>query len=177
MEIWDPSSNGIASRLESRSSAKLIYKVSFQVSQTISQEHLPSISNGRVSLLLTDQIDLVNPKGNQVVPNVNKPVPLGGPPAYDISHWWFKHKEFYITRHNAPFDRREVRSHMRILSVVSIKTFSGYNYTYLKEIVLRRADYKEYKISKANFKNLHLNDFEDMYLLHLQGNLNRLHVD
>ncbi|GJU66918.1 hypothetical protein Tco_1253177 [Tanacetum coccineum] len=45
---------------------------------------------------------------------------------------------------------------------------------FLKEIVLRRADYKEYKISEADFKNLHLNDFEDMYLLHLQGQLNHL---
>ncbi|GJW44176.1 hypothetical protein Tco_0072975 [Tanacetum coccineum] len=67
-----------------------------------------------------------------------------------------------------------VRSHMRILSVVSLKTFSRYGYTFLREIVLRRADYKEYKISEADFKNLHPNDFEDMYLLHLQGKLNHL---
>ncbi|GJR54527.1 copia protein [Tanacetum coccineum] len=39
--------------------------------------------------------------------------------AYGISHWWFKRKEFYITRHSAPSDRRVVRSHMKILSVVS----------------------------------------------------------
>ncbi|GJY20055.1 hypothetical protein Tco_0392621 [Tanacetum coccineum] len=113
-------------------------------------------------LLLTDQIDLVNPKGHQIVPDVSKPLPLGGPPsqvtiqpqfffnkdleylvsgsqerrsvlsisklkaanypdigleelvpslwiesereydvsaAYEIFHWWFKQKEFYITRH------------------------------------------------------------------------------
>nr|GEY51992.1 hypothetical protein [Tanacetum cinerariifolium] len=94
--------------------------------------------------------------------------------AYGISHWWFKRKEFYITRHSAPSDRRAVRSHMRILSVVSLKTFSRYGYTYLKEIVLRKADYKEYKISKADFKNLYLNYFKDLYLLYLQGNLNHL---
>nr|GEV09287.1 hypothetical protein [Tanacetum cinerariifolium] len=35
-------------------------------------------------------------------------------------------------------------------------------YSYLK------ADYKEYKISEADFKNLHPNDFEDLYMLHLQ---------
>ncbi|GKF29185.1 hypothetical protein Tco_0095527, partial [Tanacetum coccineum] len=87
--------------------------------------------------------------------------------AYGISHWWFKRKEFYIKRHSAPSDRRVVRSHMRILSVVSLKTFSRYGYTYLKEIILRIADYKEYKISEADFKNLHPNDFEDLYLLHL----------
>nr|GEW70012.1 hypothetical protein [Tanacetum cinerariifolium] len=67
-----------------------------------------------------------------------------------------------------------VRSHMRILSVVSLKTFTRHGYTYLKEIVLRIADYKEYKILEADFKNLHPNDFKDLYLLHLQGNLNHL---
>ncbi|GJZ74202.1 hypothetical protein Tco_0638348 [Tanacetum coccineum] len=188
-------------------------------------------------LLLTDQVDLVNPKGHRVVPDVSKPLPLGGPPgqvtiqtqyffnkdleylvsgdkgrrsalsisklkaaqyldfglkelvpslwieserdydisaAYGISHWWFKRKKFYITRHCAPSDRSKVRSHMRILSVVSLKTFERYGYTFLKEIVLRRADYKEYKISEADFKNLHPNDFKDLYLLHLQGQLNHL---
>ncbi|GKE54438.1 hypothetical protein Tco_1489594 [Tanacetum coccineum] len=74
----------------------------------------------------------------------------------------------------APSDRHAVRSHMRILSVVSLKTISRYGYTYLKEIVLRRADYKEYKISESDFKNLHPNDFKDLYLLHLQGKLNHL---
>ncbi|GJR70436.1 hypothetical protein Tco_0016501 [Tanacetum coccineum] len=107
-------------------------------------------------LLLTDQIDLLNPE------------------AYDISHWWFKRKEFYIIRHSAPSNRSAVISHIKILSVVSLKTFSRYGYTYLKEIVLRRADYKEYNISEADFKNLHSNDFEDLYLLHLQGKLNHL---
>ncbi|GKF27731.1 hypothetical protein Tco_0094073, partial [Tanacetum coccineum] len=57
---------------------------------------------------------------------------------------------------------------MRILSVVSLKTYERYGYTFLIEIVLYRSDYKEYKISKADFKNLHPNDFEDLYLLHLQ---------
>ncbi|GJT68084.1 hypothetical protein Tco_1019564 [Tanacetum coccineum] len=140
-------------------------------------------------LLLTDQIDLVNPEGNRIVSDVSKPLPLGGPPgqvtiqpqyffnkdleylvsgdkdrrnalsisklkaayyqdfrlkelvpslwiesereydistAYGISHWWFKRKEFYITRHSAPFDRHAFGSHMKIFSVVSLKTFSRY---------------------------------------------------
>ncbi|GJV24966.1 hypothetical protein Tco_1377661 [Tanacetum coccineum] len=135
--------------------------------------------------LLTDQVDLVNPEGHWVMPDVSKPLPLGGPldkserdynisAAYSITHWWFKRKEFYITRHNAPSDRHAVRSHMRILSVVSLKKFERYGYTFLKEIVIRKADYKEYKISEADFKNLHPNDFEDSYLLHLQGKLNHL---
>ncbi|GJY36625.1 hypothetical protein Tco_0422003 [Tanacetum coccineum] len=95
-------------------------------------------------LLLTNQIDLVNPVGNQIVPDVSKSLPLG------------------------------VRSQMRILSVVSLQTYDRYGYTFLKEIVLRRDDYKEHKILEADFKNLHPNDFEDMFLLHLQGKLNHL---
>nr|GEU67889.1 hypothetical protein [Tanacetum cinerariifolium] len=35
-------------------------------------------------LLLTDQIDLVNRKGNRVVPNVSKPLPIGGPPDFGL---------------------------------------------------------------------------------------------
>nr|GEV90837.1 hypothetical protein [Tanacetum cinerariifolium] len=135
-----------------------------------------------------DQIDLINPDGNRVVHDMSKPLPLRGPPdfrleefvqslwmksesdydissAYGISHWWFKRKEFYITRHNVPSDRNAVTSHMKIVSVVSLKTYSRYGYTFLKEIILRKADYKEYKILKADFKNLHLNDFEDMNIV------------
>ncbi|GJS88015.1 hypothetical protein Tco_0770651 [Tanacetum coccineum] len=174
--------------------------------------------------MLTNQVDLVNPEGHRLVPDVSKTLPLGGPPghvtiqsqfffnkdleylvsgdkgrrlklsisklkeaqyldfgleelvpslwiksereydisaAYGISYWWFKYKEFYIIRHSAP----------RILSVVSLKTYERYGYPFLKEIVLRIADYKEYKISKADFKNLHSNDFKDLYLLHLQEDL------
>ncbi|GKD95986.1 hypothetical protein Tco_1379883 [Tanacetum coccineum] len=87
--------------------------------------------------------------------------------------WWFKRKEFYITRHSVPSDCSAVRSHMRILSVISLKKFERYDYAFLREIVIRRADYKEYNILK-DFKNLHPNDFEDLYMLHLQGKLNHL---
>ncbi|GJR20115.1 hypothetical protein Tco_0968642 [Tanacetum coccineum] len=125
-----------------------------------------------------DQIDLVNPEGNRIVPDVSKPLPLGGSKerrnALSISELKaayypdFRLEELVPSLYSAPFNRRAVRSHMKILSVVSLKTYSRYGYTYLKEIVLRRADYNEYKISKSNFKNLHPNDSEDMYLLHLQ---------
>ncbi|GJT36509.1 hypothetical protein Tco_0926928 [Tanacetum coccineum] len=67
-----------------------------------------------------------------------------------------------------------VRTHMRILSVVSIKAYSRYGYDYLKEITLRRADYQEYTIVEKDFKNLYPSDFEDLNLLLLQGHLNHL---
>ncbi|GJR11848.1 hypothetical protein Tco_0794500 [Tanacetum coccineum] len=47
-------------------------------------------------------------------------------------------------------------------------------YNYLREIILRRADYQEYKISEKDFKNLHPNDFEDLFLLNIQEKLNHL---
>ncbi|GKD07080.1 hypothetical protein Tco_1186765 [Tanacetum coccineum] len=42
------------------------------------------------------------------------------------------------------------------------------------KIILRRADYKEYKILEKDFKNLHPNDFEDLFLLNIQEKLNHL---
>ncbi|GJR28881.1 hypothetical protein Tco_1105113 [Tanacetum coccineum] len=47
---------------------------------------------------------------------------------YGISHWWFNRQKFYIDRHDSPSRRKEVRTHMRILSVVEIKAFSRYGY-------------------------------------------------
>nr|GEX50128.1 hypothetical protein [Tanacetum cinerariifolium] len=110
------------------------------------------------------EVNLVNPEDHRLVLAVSKLLPLGGPPG--------QRNYFHITRHNAPSDRRVVRSHMRILSVISIKTFKRYGYTFLREIIIRRADYNEYKISEADFKNLHPNDFEDLYLLYLYNVIN-----
>ncbi|GJU57568.1 hypothetical protein Tco_1235334 [Tanacetum coccineum] len=40
-----------------------------------------------------------------------------------------------------------------------------FGYGYLKEIVVRRSDQKEYVFKEADFSKLYLNDIEDMYLL------------
>ncbi|GJT37627.1 hypothetical protein Tco_0937492 [Tanacetum coccineum] len=84
------------------------------------------------------------------------------------------HEKFCIKRHDSLSCRKEVKNHMRILSVVSIKAYSRYGYDYLSEIVLRRADFREYKIAKKDFKNLYPSDFEDLNLLLLQDNLDHL---
>ncbi|GJW89239.1 hypothetical protein Tco_0164579, partial [Tanacetum coccineum] len=142
--------------------------------------------------LLTNQIDFVNPEGHRIVPDISKPFPLGGPlgdkeqnRALSISKlkaalyqdfgleelvlslWIESEREYDI---NVAY----VRSHMRILSVISIKTYERYEYNYLREIVLRRADYNEYKISEKDFKSLHPNDFEDLNILYIQGKLDHL---
>ncbi|GJU34603.1 hypothetical protein Tco_1182957 [Tanacetum coccineum] len=94
--------------------------------------------------------------------------------VYGITHWWFRRKEFYINKHSESSDNDAVRSQMRILSVISVKVFEKYGYNYLREIILRCADYQEYKISEKDFKNLHPNDFEDLFLLNIQEKLNHL---
>ncbi|GKE95067.1 hypothetical protein Tco_1579922 [Tanacetum coccineum] len=93
---------------------------------------------------------------------------------YGISHWWFNRQKFYIDRHDSLSCRKEVRTHMRILSVVRIKAYSRYGYDYLRKIVLRRADFQEHMIAKKDFKNMFPSDFEDLNLLLLQGHLDLL---
>nr|GEY73439.1 E-beta-farnesene synthase [Tanacetum cinerariifolium] len=68
---------------------------------------------------------------------------------------------------------KAVRTHMRILSVVRIEVVSMYGYD-MKKIVLRKADLNEYIIAERDFKYLYPSDFEDLYLLNLQGHLNHL---
>ncbi|GJY31453.1 hypothetical protein Tco_0414948 [Tanacetum coccineum] len=89
---------------------------------------------------------------------------------YGIFHRWFNRQKFYIDRHDSPSRRKEVRTHMRILSVVRIKA----GYDYLSEINLLRADFQEHRIAEKDFKNLYPNEFEDLNLLLLQGHLDHL---
>nr|GEW61394.1 retrovirus-related Pol polyprotein from transposon TNT 1-94 [Tanacetum cinerariifolium] len=76
--------------------------------------------------------------------------------------------------HTSEGDRSAVRTHIRILSVVRIEVFSMYGYNYMKKIVLRRADLNVHIIAKRDFKYLYRSNFEDLYLLNLQGHLNHL---
>nr|GEW03704.1 hypothetical protein [Tanacetum cinerariifolium] len=93
---------------------------------------------------------------------------------YGISHWWFQRQRFYIDKHTSKGDRRAVRTHMRILSVVRIEVFSMYRYDYMKKIVLCRADLNKHVIAEQDFKYLYPSDFEDLYRMNLQGHLNHL---
>nr|GEV45540.1 hypothetical protein [Tanacetum cinerariifolium] len=79
-----------------------------------------------------------------------------------------------FSRHTSEGDCRAVKTHMQILSVFRIEVFSMYGYDYMKKIVLRRADLNERIITERDFKYLYPSDFEDLYLLNLQGHLNHL---
>nr|GEW02156.1 hypothetical protein [Tanacetum cinerariifolium] len=128
--------------------------------------------------LLTDQVDWTNPEGDQVRIDVNRPLPLGGPPGHvTIQSQFFFNKDLEYLRHgskgsspalsiskmkaasypdfslellvlkqiyDSPSRRKEVRSHMQILSVFRIKAYSRYG------------------------------DFENLNLLFLQGHLDHL---
>ncbi|GJY37448.1 hypothetical protein Tco_0422826 [Tanacetum coccineum] len=54
---------------------------------------------------------------------------------YGISHWWFNRQKFYIDRHDSLLHRKEVKTHMRILSVSQgiqgQAAQSGYEYAIL----------------------------------------------
>ncbi|GJV47285.1 hypothetical protein Tco_1437497 [Tanacetum coccineum] len=75
------------------------------------------------------------------------------------------------------YDRHDVYSTMRILSVTSVTVYEWYRYGYLKEIVVRRADQKLYKFMEGAFPRLHLNAIKDMLLLVAQNKLNNLDVN
>ncbi|GJV31573.1 hypothetical protein Tco_1391973 [Tanacetum coccineum] len=133
--------------------------------------------------LLTDKVD-----DAIIIFGIYKICSKGGRPALSISkmkapcypdvsleqmvpdQMWIKEE----CKHTSEGDRRAVRTHIRILSVVRIEVFSLYGYDYMKTIVLRRANLNEYIIAERDFKYMYLSDFEDLYLLNLQGHLNHL---
>nr|GEW94993.1 putative nucleotide-binding alpha-beta plait domain, zinc finger, RING/FYVE/PHD-type [Tanacetum cinerariifolium] len=139
---------------------------------TISSSNVPalSISKMKVARYPDFRLELLVPE--QIW--INKVCTYDISAAYGISHWWFNRKKFYIDRHDSPSHQREVKKHIRILSVVRIKAFSRYGYDYLSKIVLRRAHFQEHKIVEKDFKNMYLNDFEDLNMLLLQGYLDHL---
>nr|GEU53858.1 hypothetical protein [Tanacetum cinerariifolium] len=96
--------------------------------------------------LLINQVDLVNPEGHRLVPDVSKLLPIGGPPGQPA---------------------------VLLIGGLSVRISASIDTT--PHLIVVQADYNEYKISKSDFKNLHLNDFEDLYLLHLQGKLNHIY--
>ncbi|GJS91324.1 hypothetical protein Tco_0773960 [Tanacetum coccineum] len=71
----------------------------------------------------------------------------------------------------------KVYSRMKILSIIRMSDDKQFGYGYLKEIIVRCANQKEYTFKEAAFPRLHLNDIEDMYLLYTQNKLHHLISD
>ncbi|GJT72249.1 hypothetical protein Tco_1031535 [Tanacetum coccineum] len=137
-------------------------------------------------LLLTDKIDLTNPEGNRVMLDVSKPLPLGGPPGQvtiQTQYFFNKDLEYLVSGDK---ERRSALSISKLKAAyyqefgldelvpsLWIESERDYDISIAPRIA-HWADNQDYKISEADFKNLHPNDFEDLYLLHLQGKLNHL---
>ncbi|GJV51238.1 hypothetical protein Tco_1446979 [Tanacetum coccineum] len=137
-------------------------------------------------LLLTDKIDLTNPEGNRVMLDVSKPLPLGGPPGQvtiQTQYFFNKDLEYLVSGDK---ERRSALSISKLKAAyyqefgldelvpsLWIESERDYDISIAPRIA-HWADNQDYKISEADFKNLHPNDFEDLYLLHLQCKLNHL---
>nr|GEV08065.1 retrovirus-related Pol polyprotein from transposon TNT 1-94 [Tanacetum cinerariifolium] len=121
-----------------------------------------------------DMTNFLNCKGSSPALSISK-IKVTSYPAFGLE--LLMPEQMWIDDVHASLSRRkEIRSTMRILSVVRIKAYSEYGYDYLSEIVLRRADLQEHAIAEKDFKNLHPSDFEDLNLLLLQGHLDQLLV-
>ncbi|GKE66945.1 hypothetical protein Tco_1521106, partial [Tanacetum coccineum] len=142
--------------------------------------------------LLIDQVD-----ESLIRYNVSKPLPLGGLPGQvTIQSDFFFNKDLEYLRYSCKSGRpalsilksrwypircglKRNASMTLLLCMVFLTGGSKDNDstltdTHLKKIVLHRADLKEYIIAKRDFKYLYPSDFEDLYLLNLQGHRNHL---
>ncbi|GJR16189.1 hypothetical protein Tco_0798841 [Tanacetum coccineum] len=70
-----------------------------------------------------------------------------------------------------------VYSDLRIKSVVCIVVKKKCGYGFLTSIIVRRSDDKEYEFRYAGLPRLSVNNFEDMYLLHVQDKLHHLPLE
>nr|GEW91397.1 hypothetical protein [Tanacetum cinerariifolium] len=101
----------------------------------------------------TDQLDWVNPEGQQ-----RKRQQLYG---------------FVVNRESA----LDVYSKRRIIAVTELQIMEWHNYKHLDWISVHRDDDKIYKFKEGDFKRLRLQDIEDMLLLMVQGKLSNLTVE
>ncbi|GJT14900.1 putative reverse transcriptase domain-containing protein [Tanacetum coccineum] len=74
-------------------------------------------------------------KGDRLALSITKMKAASYPDA-ELEQMWFKRQQFYIDRHSADTNRRAiVRTHMRILSVISIDVFSIYGNLVIRQRV------------------------------------------
>nr|GEW81621.1 hypothetical protein [Tanacetum cinerariifolium] len=141
----------------------------------------------------TDQLDWVNPEGQQYPHNLLQPLPLipnnrdyghikwiedlvpramwiQQPIDYNrhalwgVSHWGRKRKQFYGYAVNQE-SALDVYSKRRIIAVTELKIVEWHDYKHLDCISVRRDDDKIYKFKEGDLKRLRLQDIEDMLLL------------
>ncbi|GJW80756.1 retrovirus-related pol polyprotein from transposon TNT 1-94 [Tanacetum coccineum] len=123
-------------------------------------------------------VNWTNPEGDHVRIDVNRPLPLGGPPGHvTIQSQFFFNKDLEYLRYGS-------KGSNPALSISKMKAASYLNFG-LELLVPEQmwiddvctydiTDFQEHTIAKKDFKNLYPSDFEDLNLLLLQGHLDHL---
>nr|GEX89093.1 hypothetical protein [Tanacetum cinerariifolium] len=147
----------------------------------------------------TDQLDWVNPEGQQYPHNLLQPLPLipdnRGRRVIPFAHFINNDLEYlrggassrkYTTSvtktktadyRNIKWIEDLVPRTMRIIAVTDLKIVEWHSYKHLYWIMVRCDDHKLYKFKEGDFKRLRLQDIKDMLLLLVQGKLSNLTVE
>nr|GEU72994.1 hypothetical protein CTI12_AA475510 [Tanacetum cinerariifolium] len=139
-------------------------------------------------LIMTERIDYTNLERDRFHTDMSKPLPLEGPPGRniipmrylfnkDIEYLMHGNEEKYAlslsTIKAARCGQEWIEEMIHHLSSPSIHN-KTYGYRYLKEIMVKRADLKEYTFAEADFPRMNKNNIEDLYLLKIQDKVHNL---
>ncbi|GJX40201.1 hypothetical protein Tco_0255191 [Tanacetum coccineum] len=113
-------------------------------------------------LALTEQIDWVNPEGGRYLEYLKTGI---------------KEKKYAMSLTKSKAARYELKGLEEMIPKLWNSSKVKYDLNVALEIVVRRADQKEYIFNEADFPRLQLNDIEDMYLLYSQNKLHHLTGD
>ncbi|GJZ64549.1 hypothetical protein Tco_0620970 [Tanacetum coccineum] len=123
------------------------------------------------SFVKKDKITKVDLKGPAFELLKNRP-----PGRKTIPTRYIFNKDFEYLKHGS-IERpsaHDVYSKVKIISVQRIVVEKKFRYGYLKEIVVKRADQKEYMFIEVDFPRLNQNNIEDLYLLKIQDKIHNL---
>ncbi|GJW86720.1 hypothetical protein Tco_0162060 [Tanacetum coccineum] len=153
----------------------------------------------------TNQLDWINPEGQQYPHDLRKPLPLipnsRGRCVIPFDHFINNDLEYLsggvssqkyatsVTKTKAadyghikwiedlvPNRMWNVYSKLRIIAVTKLEIVEWHNYKHLDWITVHRDDDKLYKFKEGDFNRLRIQDIEDMLLLLVQGRLTNLKV-
>nr|GFD10243.1 hypothetical protein [Tanacetum cinerariifolium] len=120
---------------------------------------------------------------------IQQPIDYNKHALWGVSHWGRKRKQFYGYAVNQESARdfygyavnresaRDVYFKRRIITVTELQIMEWHDYKHLDWISVRRDDDQIYKFKEGDFKQLRLQDIEDMLLLQVQGKLSNLIVE
>ncbi|GJT36266.1 hypothetical protein Tco_0926685 [Tanacetum coccineum] len=92
-----------------------------------------------------------------------------------VIHHWRDDRQWFYKGSIGHKSAHDVYSKLKIIRVKRITVEKKYGYGYLKMIVVKRADKKEYMLVEADFPRLNQNDIKDLYLLKIQDKIH--HID